>query len=168
MRMSDVVFGAAADVIPAPATFHRVSVRRFVEVVPRPLRFLSVGTLGLITDLAVFTAVFSHGLHPLLARLVSLTVATLVTWRLNRALTFDSSGLRPSREVARYAAVAGCAQAVSYLTFAVLVVSVFAAMPQLAVLAGAAAGALVSYNGQALFTFRPPASAAETHLKAAL
>jgi hypothetical protein len=29
-------------------------------------------------------------------------------------------------------------------------------------------GALVCYNGQTLFTFRPPASAAETHLKAAL
>ena len=29
-------------------------------------------------------------------------------------------------------------------------------------------GTLVCYNGQTLFTFRPPASAAETHLKAAL
>jgi putative flippase GtrA len=155
MHMSDVEFGAAADVIPAPATFHGDPVRRFIEVVPRPLRFLTVGTLGLITDLAVFTVVFAHGLPPLLARLVSLIVATLVTWRLNRALTFDSSGHRPSREVVRYATVAGCAQVVSYLMFAVLVVTVFAATPQLAVLVGAAVGALVSYNGQALFTFRP-------------
>jgi putative flippase GtrA len=155
MRMSEVEFGVAADVVPAAAIFHRDAVRRFIEVVPRPLRFLTVGTLGLITDVAVFTVIFAHGLHPLRARLVSLGVATLVTWRLNRALTFDSSGRGPSREIVRYATVAGCAQAVSYLTFAVLVVTVFAATPQLAVLVGAAVGALVSYNGQARFTFRP-------------
>jgi putative flippase GtrA len=157
MRIGDVESSLAADVVPA-----LVTVRRFVEVVPRPIRFLTVGTLGLMTDLAVFTVVVAHGSLPLLARLVSLPVATLLTWRLNRVLTFDSSGRRQGREMLRYATVAGCAQAVSYLTFAVLVVTVFAAKPQLAVLLGAAAGALVSYNGQALFTFRrhapPPLS----------
>ena len=47
------------------------------------------------------------------------------------------------------------AQAVSYGVFAVLVVTLLAAAPQFAVIAGAAAGALVSYSGQALFAFRP-------------
>ena len=78
-----------------------------------------------------------------------------MTWRLNRALTFDRSGRRPADEAMRYAAVAASAQAVSYAVFAVLVVTVLAAMPQLAVIVGAAAGALVSYTGQALFAFRP-------------
>ena len=132
-------------------------VRRFFEVLPRPLRFLGVGGLGLITDLAVFTLVIAHGLNPLGARLVSLAVATLVTWRLNRALTFDRSGRRPADEAMRYAAVAAAAQAVSYGVFAVLVVTLLAATPQLAVIVGAAAGALVSYSGQALFAFRPAA-----------
>ena len=169
MRMSDVEFGAAAEAIPAPAASDHDPVRQFVEVVPRPLRFLSVGAVGLITDLAVFTVVLAHGLHPLLARLVSLAVATVVTWRLNRALTFDRSGHRPSHEAMRYAAVTGCAQGVSYVTFAVLVVTVFAATPQLAVIVGAAVAALFSYKGQALFTFRPrpSLSAAQSHLKAA-
>jgi putative flippase GtrA len=168
MRMSDVEFGAAADAVPAPAASGHDPVLQFVEGVPRLLRFLGVGAIGLITDLAVFTVVLEHGLHPLLARLVSLAIATVVTWRLNRALTFDRSGHRPSREVMRYAVVAGCAQAVSYVTFAVLVVTVFAAMPQLAVIVGAAIGALFSYNGQALFTFRAhtPPSAAQSHPKA--
>jgi len=169
MRISKVEFGAAADATPVQAVADHDPVRRFVEVVPQLLRFLSVGALGLITDLAVFTVVLAHGLHPLLARLVSLAVATVVTWRLNRALTFERSGHRPSHEVMRYATVAGCAQAVSYVTFAVLVVTVFAATPQLAVLVGAVVGAFVSYNGQALFTFRPRTAlpAAESHLKAA-
>jgi putative flippase GtrA len=154
MCVSNVEFG----VTPAPASHDPV--RGLVEVLPRSVRFLSVGALGLITDLAIFTVAIAHGLHPLLARLVSLAIATLVTWRLNRALTFDRSGRRPADEALRYAAVAASAQAVSYGLFAVLVVSVLAPLPQLAVLIGAASGALVSYSGQALFAFRPRRPAA--------
>ncbi|MFY9692472.1 MAG: GtrA family protein [Xanthobacteraceae bacterium] len=134
-------------------------VRRFFEVLPRPLRFLGVGGLGLITDLAIFTLVIAHGLNPLGARLISLTFATLVTWRLNRALTFDRSGRRTADEAMRYAAVATATQAMSYGIFAVLVVTLLAPIPQLAVIGGAAAGAVVSYLGQALFAFRPRRSA---------
>jgi putative flippase GtrA len=81
-------------------------------------------------------------------------LATVVTWRLNRALTFDRSGRRPADEAMRYAAVAASAQAVSYAVFAILVVTVCQATPQLAVLVGAAIGAFFSYKGQALFAFR--------------
>ncbi len=135
-------------------------VRKLVEILPRPLRFLAVGGLGLIIDLAVFTLVLAQAPHPLLARLVSLAVATVVTWRLNRALTFDRSGRHPAEEALRYAAVAAAAQAMSYGVFAVLVLTAFAAAPQLALLTGAAAGALVSYSGQAQFAFRPQTSTA--------
>ena len=155
MRVSNVEFGAAGGATPAHAGAADDPVRRFVEILPRPFRFLGVGGLGLIADLAVFTLVIDRGLNPLVARLVSLAVATLVTWRLNRALTFDRSGRRPADEAVRYAAVAAAAQAMSYAAFAALVVTVLAAMPQLAVVIGAAAGALVSYSGQALFAFRP-------------
>jgi putative flippase GtrA len=78
-----------------------------------------------------------------------------VTWRLNRALTFDRSGRRPADEAMRYAAVAAAAQTVSYAVFAVFVLTVLAATPQLAVIVGAGCGALVSYGGQKLFAFRP-------------
>ena len=63
--------------------------RRRIEILPRPIRFLGVGGIGLLTDLSVFTAIPMHTAHPIAARCVSLAVATLVTWRLNRALTFD-------------------------------------------------------------------------------
>jgi putative flippase GtrA len=155
MAGSGVDNGAAAGERRTPAAAEHDPVRRLAEVLPRPLRFLGVGGLGLITDLAVFTAILAHSPHPLLARLVSLAIATLVTWRLNRALTFERSGRRPADEAMRYAAVAASAQAVSYGAFAALVVTVFAATPQLAVLIGAACGALVSYSGQTLFAFRP-------------
>jgi len=51
------------------------------------------GALGLTTDFCVFTILMGYAPRPLLVRLVSVAVATLVTWRLNRALTFDD--LRP-------------------------------------------------------------------------
>src|SRR5215469_394715 len=113
MRSSDVEFGAAAGDHPVRAAADHDPVRRFVEVLPQPLRFLGVGGLGLITDLAVFTAILAHSPHPLLARVVSLAVATVVTWRLNRALTFDRSGRRLTDEAMRYAVVAASSQAVS-------------------------------------------------------
>jgi putative flippase GtrA len=155
MRSGNVEFGAAVGEMPGHAAADHDPVRRFLAVLPRPLRFLGVGGLGLITDLAVFTLILAHAPHPLLARLFSLAIATLVTWRLNRALTFDRSGRRTADEAMRYAAVAASAQAVSYAVFAALVVTALNALPQLAVIAGAACGALVSYSGQALFAFRP-------------
>jgi putative flippase GtrA len=156
MRVGKVEkFGATKIEAPAQAAAFEDPVRRLLEVLPRPIRFLGVGGLGLITDLAVFTAIIGHGVPPLAARLVSLAVATLITWRLNRALTFDRSGRRPTDEAMRYTAVAAAAQAVSYAVFAALVVTVFRAIPQLAVLCGAATGAAVSYSGQILFAFRP-------------
>jgi putative flippase GtrA len=158
MRSSNVECGVAVGETPGRASFDHDPVRRLFAVLPRPLRFLGVGGLGLITDLAVFTLIIAQAPHPLLARLASLAIATLVTWRLNRALTFDHSGRRTADEAMRYAAVAASAQAVSYAVFAALVVTVLAAMPQLAVIIGAACGALVSYSGQALFAFRPRTS----------
>jgi putative flippase GtrA len=137
--------------------------RLLAEKLPRPLRFLAVGGLGLLTDITVFTLILMHWPHPLLARLLSLAVAALVTWRLNRALTFDRSGHRQSHEALRYAAVTASAQGTSYAVFALLTFTVFAWLPQAALLIGAAAGTLISYNGHRLFAFAPRARSAARH-----
>ena len=50
MRVSNVEFGAAGGAPPAPAGVADDPVRRFVEMLPRPFRFLGVGGLGLIVD----------------------------------------------------------------------------------------------------------------------
>ncbi len=55
----------------------------------------------------------------------------------------------------RYAVVTAVAQGTSYAVFAVLVLTVLAALPQAAIVAGAAVGALISYNGHRLFAFAP-------------
>jgi putative flippase GtrA len=128
-------------------------VRALVARLPRPIRFLGVGGLGLITDFCVFTILMGYAPRPLLIRLFSLAAATVVTWRLNRALTFDDSGRRQHDEAMRYAAVTTAAQGTSYAVFASLVLTVLGALPQAALIAGAVAGALISYNGHRLFAF---------------
>src|SRR5437868_12955354 len=79
--------------------------RASAERLPRPIRFLGVGAIGLLTDFCVFTILMGFGPHPLRMRVVSLAAATLVTWRLNRALTFDESGRHPGEEAMRYLVV---------------------------------------------------------------
>ena len=129
--------------------------RGIVEYLPRPLRFLGVGALGLTTDICVFTILMGYAPQPLLMRLFSLAAATLVTWRLNRALTFDRSGRHQGDEAMRYAAVTATAQGTSYAIFAALVLTVLGWFPQGALLIGAAVGAVVAYNGHRFFAFAP-------------
>jgi putative flippase GtrA len=129
--------------------------RALAERLPRPLRFLAVGGLGLTTDFCVFTILMGFAPRPLLVRLVSLALATVVTWRLNRALTFDPSGRQQSEEAVRYALVTAVAQGTSYAVFAALVLTAFGALPQAALVIGAVAGAVVSYNGHRVFAFAP-------------
>lgn len=92
--------------------------RQLAERLPRSLRFLGIGGIGLATDLGGFTVIVALGAHALIARLGSLAIATLVTWRLNRALTFDPSGRREHEEAVRYAIVTAIAQGTSYAIFA--------------------------------------------------
>jgi putative flippase GtrA len=133
----------------------RTWARSFAALLPRPLRFLAVGGLGLATNVAVFTIVWMFGIPSLTAGLLALVTATILTWRLNRAFTFDRTG-RPQREEAmRYAVVTAVAQGTSYAVFVVLVLTVLARLPQAAIVAGAAVGALISYNGHRLFAFAP-------------
>src|SRR4051794_30417483 len=120
---------------------------------PRPFRFLMVGGFGLITDIGLFTLLFAGGMHALVARPFSLALATLVTWRLNRDLTFAESGRHQADEAARYAFVAAVAQGIGYLIFAVLALTVFSKIPQIAIVIGAATVTLISYNGQRLIAF---------------
>jgi putative flippase GtrA len=144
MRVEKLGLGGAPDPL-----------RALAEYLPRPLRFLSVGAIGLTTDICVFTILIGYAPRPLLMRVFSLAAATLVTWRLNRALTFDDSGRHQGEEAMRYATVTAVSQGTSYAVFAALVLTVSAALPQAALLAGAVAGAVVGYNGHRLFAFVP-------------
>jgi putative flippase GtrA len=127
--------------------------RQLAARLPRVLRFLTIGGFGLVTDLGAFSLLHLHAPYPLATRILSLAAATLVTWRLNRALTFDRSGRRQSEEAMRYAFVTLVAQGTSYAIFAALVLTALAARPQIALLIGAGCASILSYNGHRLFAF---------------
>ena len=129
--------------------------RTLIARFPRPIRFLGVGGLGLTTDIVLFTILAWQGLHPLVAGFLALVAATVLTWRLNRAFTFDRTGRHQGEEAMRYAVVTAVAQGTSYSVFAILVMTVLAWLPQAAIVAGAAVGAVISYNGHRLFAFAP-------------
>ena len=131
------------------------TVRALVERLPRPLRFIAVGCIGLATDLCVFTLITVFVPSPLAVRLISLAAATVVTWRLNRAITFGRSHRAQHEEAVRYAIVTAVAQGTSYAVFATLVLTVLGWLPQAALMCGALVGAFVSYNGHRLFAFAP-------------
>lgn len=131
------------------------TIRAGLEWLPRPVRFLIVGTCGLLCDVGFFSILFAFGLNPLIARAFSLGLATLATWRLNRHVTFARSGRHQADEAVRYALVAATAQGTGYAIFAALALTVFAWLPQIAILIGAAAVTLISYNGQRLVAFMP-------------
>src|SRR5256885_9895934 len=113
--------------------------RVLAERLPRPLRFLGVGTIGLTTDICVFTLLMGFAPRPLVMRLFSIAAATLVALRLNRALTFDASGRTQHDGAMRYALVTAGSPGTSYSVFAALVLTVFGWLPQAALLVGCAA-----------------------------
>jgi putative flippase GtrA len=122
---------------------------------PRALRFMGVGGFCLLVDLAAFTILIRRGMDPLLARFIVLCAATVLAWRLNRLFTFERTGRHQGHEAMRYAIVTATAQGTSYAVFALLVLTMLDGLPQAALIAGAAVGAIVSYNGHRLFAFAP-------------
>src|SRR5262245_9634704 len=166
MKLGSHDFGASATASTASPHAAEAGLRsRFhalIRRLPRPFRFLGVGGIGLMSDLTVFTLIIMGGTNPLLARAMSLVVATVVTWRLNRLLTFDRSGRDQRDEALRYAGVTALAQSTSYAVFTLLVLTLFRTVPQAALVAGAAVGALVSYNGHRLVSFAPRALSLST------
>ncbi len=128
----------------------------FISERLRPLlRFLMVGLAGLATDMAVFHLMAKAGLHPYVARFISLAVATVLTWQLNRRFTFGASGRRQAEEGLRYVLVTLVAQGVNYVTFALLIAGPLSDHKSLAILFGAGVATIFSYTGHSLFSFAP-------------
>lgn len=115
--------------------------------------FLAVGGLGLAVDAALLSLLQALDVSRPAARAASLGCATLVTFGLNRRVTFAAAGRRGG-ELARYACVTLVAQGFSYGSFLALSAAAPALPTLSALLAAAAAAALLSFAGQRLFTFR--------------
>jgi putative flippase GtrA len=126
----------------------------FPPLVWRIARFLTVGLVGLAVDSGLFWSLHQAGASVEIARALSLAVATLVTWFLNRLFTFAPSGRAPGREFARYVAVALVAQGFNYGLFLTLLRLDAGAHPLLCLVVSAVATAALSFTGQSLIAFR--------------
>jgi putative flippase GtrA len=133
---------------------------RWSAEVVRAVRFCLVGLAGLAVDAGVFAALHAAGSGRAGARAASLIVATLVTWFLNRRLTFAPTGRERHLELARYAAVALVAQGFNYGLFLFLGVLAPQIPPVDLIPICAVAAAGLSFVGQRFFTFGAPPSLA--------
>ncbi len=116
--------------------------------------FIGVGLAGLVVDSTLFAIVHSAGWQPAASRAVSLGLATLVTFGLNRRFTFAGSGRRARHDLARYVGVTLVTQGFSYGLFLGLLAAAPGLPPLIAIVAGGGAVAILSFAGQRLFTFR--------------
>lgn len=117
-------------------------------------RFVGVGLAGFVVDAGLVTALTGMGLDPFRARAVSIVLAMLVTWRLNRALTFGASGDGQAREAARYGLVALGVAGLNYGVYSGLMLAFPALMPLLATGLATGAGMVVSYLGYSRWALR--------------
>lgn len=142
----------------------------WARIDPAFLRFGVVGATGFAVDAAILhVLVHGAGLHYFAGRLVSFSIAVLVTWFLNRTWTFKAAGEGGRlRQVAVYFGVqiAGGVANISVYTLAIMAAPVLERWLLIPLALGSAAGLCLTFLGAKHLAFaarRPavPTTAAE-------
>ena len=128
---------------------------------PRPvsiLRHWGGFVLGGVTAFAVDGSILmlltrTLGVPTLAARLVAIATAMVVSWLINRTITFPTGARASLGEFTRFAAVAWTASAVNYVLFAGLVLGWPAMHPILAVALASLVAMCLSYAGMRFGVF---------------
>lgn len=135
----------------APGTQHPVQ---------HGLGFLFSGTLAFLADasiLKLLTLLFD--IHPILARLVAISVALVVSWLAHRRFTFRLAVPPTFPEFVRYAAVGWAAAALNYGVFAVIILARPEIEPLVALFFSSLVAMVFSYLGMRFAAFRQPGGA---------
>lgn len=112
-------------------------------------KFIIVGGLGFITDLAILTLLLYWGIGPLVSRGFSFSVAVLVTFFLNRNFTFQKSE-NIVRQFSSYIGASFAGLSVNWIVY----VSGLNYLPaQIALAAGSVAALLVNFLLYRFFVF---------------
>jgi putative flippase GtrA len=124
-----------------------------------PLRhyggFVLAGSLALATDALILQGLHAGlGITPFLARLPAIACAMVVSWLVNRTVTFATAEPPSMREFAKFAAVSWSAQAVNYTVFAAILLALPGTAPLAALVAAALVAMFVSYVGFRFGVFR--------------
>lgn len=110
--------------------------------------FIAAGLLALCIDAVVLMALTEmFGWSPYVARLLSISMAMVASWQVNRRVTFAVERPSTVAEFARFAAVSWGAQAVNYLVFAGLLLLRPETWPVAALVVASLIAMFVSYAG---------------------
>lgn len=126
---------------------------QFASQIRRFLRFCIVGVLAAAVDIGVLSAGLAIGLSPFLARAISLPLAMLAAWQLNRRFTFGASSHSIPREAAAYVSVATAAAAVNYGVYSAILLIFPGVLPALATLVAIGVSMWISFFGFQHLTF---------------
>ncbi|MEM9738970.1 MAG: GtrA family protein [Pseudomonadota bacterium] len=116
-------------------------------------RFAIVGGLAFIVDAGGMQALILSGVDPYLARAISLPLAMLAAYGMNRHYTFGASGRSQAEEMLRYVFVTAIASLTNYGVFAVLLIHVEGIWPLIAAALGLGVSMWVSFFGFQFFAF---------------
>lgn len=122
--------------------------------------FALVGSGGFVVDGGLLTLLSQKfGLNIYLARAISFTVATAVTWLANRSFVFktgSSSADRRRHEYSRYFLVQVSGALLNLAVFAVVLnfVPAFESVPIIPFAIGSGFGLLINYSGSRFWVFR--------------
>ena len=118
----------------------------------RFLRFLIVGGVGFLIDAGLVYGLSRLGMSPIFARIPAISMAILVTWVLNRKLTFAVENPASAGELTRYLGVALISALLNFAVYSALVVA--GILPVDAVGIATIALMFFSFFGYKLFAFR--------------
>lgn len=120
----------------------------------RFIRFALVGGAGFIVDAGLTVGLQAAGLDIFSSRLIAISLAMLVTWRLNRAITFGASPSGQAGEGVRYGVVAVAVAGVNYAAYAALMLFVPGMPAIIAVALATGLSMILSYTGYSRLVFR--------------
>jgi putative flippase GtrA len=117
--------------------------------------FVLAGGLGFVADAAVlWLLTYGVGVSPFLARLVGIALGVLVSWLVNRSVTFGATSPPSLREFAKYSAAAGFAQVVNYAVFGAILLARPETDPMIAFVVACLVSIPTSYIGFRFGVFR--------------
>lgn len=110
--------------------------------------FVLAGVAALATDTGMLTLLTRmFGLSPFVARPFGIACAMVVSWLINRTVTFATTSPASLAEFSRFAGVSVTSQIVNYSVFAVLLLAFPVLAPELALFLACFVSMFVSYTG---------------------
>lgn len=117
--------------------------------------FVLAGSLAFLTDAAILEILTRFaGLSPFLARPVGISAGMVVSWLLNRTITFAMRTPPRLAEFLQFAAVVWIAQLINYLVFCAILIAVPGTAPFVALVLACLVAMFVSYTGYRFGVFR--------------